>query len=429
LKALIKGMVKERGEVNIHGAKNSILPLVCSSILFNKSSFENVPDIVDLQYLLKILEADLSITSSKYDGILRIDCSKNVSKAAVLSHKHIGSIRYSTLLMGALLGSGVDNVSIPISGGCSSFGDRPIDIHLSGFESLGYSVETTNTFIKIERTNLVDKSVNLNLRFASVGATINLVMAALGRSGDTVISNIAKEPEVSNLIAYLSERTNRISLGNDFVKVYGLSEENIKEDLNEVSWPVMPDRIEAVSYIILGALASGCEINNISGLDLTGVENVLKAMGINYNFNKEKLIVNPSKHSLSTIQIKTGIFPNLNTDYQPLVTMALLFANGESTIIDEIYPKRFAYLTELEDHISADILKFDAGKVIIKGSDKLTFSGNELYAHDLRAGFCMCLISGLFEQDVVIDNFDQVKRGYSNLVKNFETFGIEIQEL
>ena len=86
-------------------------------------------------------------------------------------------------------------------------------------------------------------------------------------------------------------------------------------------------------------------------------------------------------------------------------------------------------MTELEDHISADILKFDAGKVIIKGSEKLSFSGNELYAHDLRAGFCMCLISGLFEQDVVIDNFDQVKRGYSNLVKNFETFGIEIQEL
>jgi len=428
LKALVKGTAQRRGAVNIHGAKNSILPLVCSSILFSNSSFHNVPDIQDLTYLLEILKVDLGIKSFRDSSNLHIRSAGNELHSVVLSHKFIGSIRYSTLLMGALLGSGVESVTIPISGGCSSFGDRPIDIHLSGFEKLGYSVVTSDDSIEITRTPLINTSVNFTLSFASVGATINLVMAALGRSGTTVISNIAMEPEVSNVIEYLCKRTKRISLGDGFVEIYSALSTGINDNRNEINWSVMPDRIEAVSYLILGALSSGCEINNIEGLNLTGVAPLLDEIGIDYYFQKNKIIVNPSKILIKPVDAQTGTFPSLNTDYQPFITVALLFANGISSIADKIYPKRFSYLKELHESASFEILKFEDGKVTIKGSKELTFSGNNLYAHDLRAGFCMCLMASLFEQNVIIENFDQVKRGYSNITENFKSFGVDLTE-
>jgi UDP-N-acetylglucosamine 1-carboxyvinyltransferase len=403
---IIKGGHRLSGDVTIGGAKNSTVALIPASILADTPvQFDMVPNILDVHNLMVILES-MNVSSDFADGILNVDPTKIIESA--LPSKAIKSLRASYYFMGALLGRfGRAKITFP---GGDNIGPRPIDQHIKAFEAMGAQVfnQGDNIIITTGKDGLHGAHIFLDV--VSVGATINTILAAVKASGTTVIRNAAKEPEIIDVVTFLNNMGAKIrGAGTDVIKIDGV--DSLRATNTHI---IIPDRIEAGTYLAMAAAyGNGVMIKNVIPEHLESFVAKVQEMGIKLVINEDSIYV-PKTSEFNNIEIKTTPYPGFATDLQQPITPLLLMANGDSTIIDTIYPKRIKHINELR-RMGANIrYDEDNGTIIVGHTEKLV--GSEIVAGEIRAGASE-MIAGLMAEGItVIDNADNILRGYDNII-------------
>ena len=402
------------GTVSISGAKNSIVALIPGAILTEEEvNISNVPDISDVKALENILKY-LNVDYSKKDDVIKINSKDMLNKE--ITKNMSSKLRASYYFMGSML-SRYKHVEISMPGGCT-IGNRPIDLHLKGFKALGATIVETENKVIIDAEEL--KGNKIYLDFASVGATINIMYAAVMAKGKTIIENAAKEPEIVNVATFLNNMGAKIKgAGTETIKIVGV------EKLHSCFTEVIPDRIEAGTYIILGAaLGDKLKVENIIPQHISTVLEKLEEMGADIEVNDDYVIVS-KVNNLKATSIKTLVYPGFPTDLQQVFASLMCIAKGQSTIKENIYENRFNNLFELIK-MGANI-EVNGNKAIIKGPNNL--SGCEVNATDLRAGAGLVVAALIASGETTINNADYILRGYEHIVKKITSIGGEISLL
>ena len=410
-KIRIDGGYPLTGTIKISGAKNSAVALVPASLLADsKVTIDKVPNISDIKALNEILEY-LGAKVTRQNETMEIDPStvKNIEIPEQISKK----LRASYYFMGALLGK-YKKAEMYFPGGCS-IGARPIDLHLKGFEELGAKVTIEDNKYIIEAEELIGTTIYLD--FASVGATINIMLAATKARGTTIIENAAKEPEIVNVATFLNQMGAKITgAGTSEIKIKGV------EKLKGCYTEVIPDRIEAGTYIIAGALlGENLKIDNIIPGHIESLLSKLKEMKVKMKLEKDSITLSKTT-PLKKVNIQTQVFPGFPTDLQQPITTLLTQCNGTSILEENIYENRFQnveYLNKMGSNI-----KIDNKLLIINGPTKL--EGKEVKATDLRAGACLVLAGLIAEGTTTITEIDHVLRGYENIIQKLTNVGAHI---
>lgn len=414
-KLVINGGKKLSGTVTISGAKNSTVALIPASILADSPvTLEGVPDIQDVHSLIEILN-EMNVKTEFNGSTLHIDPTEIVS--IPMPSGKITSLRASYYFMGALLakfGQGV--VGLP--GGCD-LGPRPIDQHLKGFRALGAIVDNKMGAMHLDTTDegLVGSKIYLDV--VSIGATLNVLLAATKAKGTTIIENVAREPEIIDVANLLNKMGADIrGAGTDTLRIKGV------DTLKGVTHTVIPDRIEAGTYLsIAAAMGEDVLIENVIGEHIESLVAKMREMGVILEVDEESVRVLGIKEQLKPVTIKTQPYPGFATDLQQPVTPLLLKASGESVLIDTIYPKRVNHIPEL-NRMGADI-RVENGTILINGVDKLT--GAEVKASDLRAGACLVNAALMAEGTTEITGVENILRGYANIVEKLTALGADIE--
>ena len=413
-KIIIEGGNTLSGEINIGGAKNSAVALIPAAILCDEEvSLYNVPNISDRDALIDILKY-LNCETKLDKDCLSINLSNLNNK---LIPEALGKkLRASYYFMGALLGK-YKKVEMFFPGGCN-IGSRPIDLHIKGFEMLGAKVKIKGNKYTITAEELVGTRIYLDI--ASVGATINLMLAACKAKGTTIISNAAREPEITNVATFLNNMGAKISgVGTSEIKIEGV------DKLHSAIIDVIPDRIEAGTYAIMGALlGKNLKLNNIIDEHIEALLSKLKDMGVGIKTTKNGIIINKAK-DLMPINIKTLVYPGFPTDLGQPISVLLTQAKGVSLFEETIYENRFGhikYLTKMGATISANV---HAMQAIIIGPTKLV--GQEVVATDLRAGAALIIAGLIAEGTTTITEIDHILRGYDGIVEKLTNVGANIR--
>lgn len=409
---IINGGKKLEGEITISGAKNSAVALIPAAILCDETiTLANVPDISDVDALEDILRHLNAGIERKENGELYISSSSIKNKK--IDKKLAKKLRASYYFMGALLGK-YKKCEMCFPGGCS-IGTRPIDLHLKGFEAMGATVKEDGDNFILEADEL--KGAKIYLDFASVGATINIMLAAVRADGTTIINNAAKEPEIVNVATYLNNMGAKITgAGTKRIKIEGVTY------LHSCFHEVIPDRIEAGTYEIIGAACSDrLKINGIIPEHLEALHNKLREMRVNIIVEDDNAVVIESGN-LKPTKITTEVYPGFPTDLQQVLATLMTQASGESEIHETIWENRFQNLYELKK-MGAKV-KIDGERAYIKGITKL--KGTEVFATDLRAGAGLVVAGLLAEGTTVIDNADLILRGYEGIVDKLRSVGADI---
>ena len=410
-KIKIEGNHTLTGTIRISGAKNSAVALVPASLLAeNTVTIDNIPDISDINALNEILEY-LGAKVKREKEIMEIDPStvKNIA----IPEDHAKKLRASYYFMGALLGK-YKKAEMYFPGGCS-IGARPIDLHLKGFEALGATITTEGDKYIIQADELI--GTNIYLDFASVGATINIMLAATKAKGTTIIENAAKEPEIVNVATFLNQMGAKITgAGTSEIKIIGVKK------LHGCYTEVIPDRIEAGTYVIAGALAGDkLKIDNVIPDHIEALLLKLKEMKADMKVEKDHIIISKTE-KLKKVNVQTQVFPGFPTDLQQPITTLLTQCTGTSILEENIYENRFQNVPYL-DKMGADI-KIDEKLLIINGPTKL--KGTEVEATDLRAGACLVLAGLVAEGTTKITNIKYILRGYENIIEKLTNVGAHI---
>ena len=408
---IIQGGNKLSGNIQISGAKNSAVALIPASILADDIvKIDNIPNISDvdaLDEILKFLGAKVNLEN----GIMTIDPTYIENKS--IPKKISIKLRASYYFMAALLGK-YKKVEMYFPGGCK-IGARPIDQTLKGFKALGAKVEEIDNRFKITANEL--KGGHVYLDMPSVGATINTMLVAVKAKGITIIENAAKEPEIVNVATFLNNMGAKIrGAGTSEIKIIGV--EKLKGCFTEV----IPDRIEAGTYIIAGALLG--ENLKIDGIIPEHVESLtlkLKEMGADIKIGKNNVIINKFKE-LNSVNIKTLGYPGFPTDLQQPLTTLLTQCKGISNLEETIYENRFQNVQYL-NKMGADI-KIVGNKIKVKGPTKL--KGKKVVATDLRAGACLVLAGLVADGKTTIKDIEHVLRGYENIIDKLKSVGAKI---
>lgn len=412
-KLVIEGQHELSGEIKLSGAKNSAVALLPAATLCKKKSvIYNVPDISDIDYLIKIME-HLNCKVENKDGALYID-SSNLENKAIPEELSV-QMRASYYFMGALLAK-FGKVEMYFPGGCN-IGARPIDIHIKGFEQLGAHVEIVKNKYTITAEKLVGNTIYFD--FPSVGATINLMLAATGAEGTTIIENAAMEPEIVNVASFL------INMG---IKVRGAGTKTIEiegcKNADNGAVDVFPDRIECGTYIIIGALlGKDLKIKGIIKEHEEALLLKLREMGIKYHIRGDVMTISKAEN-IKPVNIKTQVFPGFPTDLQQPITTLLTQASGVSKIEETIYENRFKNTYDL-NRMGAITNIVTLKTLEIKGPRKL--SGTNVIATDLRGGASL-LVAGLIAKGTTtIDSCEYILRGYGNLVNKLTAVGAKLE--
>lgn len=412
-KYLVRGGNRLYGEVPISGGKNAAVAILPATVLIRGACrIENVPDIRDVRMLLNILRRLGAEVSDLKDGTVVIDCS-GVSTSVVEDREDVSKMRGSYYFMGALLGRfGKAKVGMP--GGCD-FGSRPIDQHIKGFEALGARVSMAFGEVLLESDGLKGASVYMDIN--SVGATINIMLAAVLAPGQTTIENAAKEPHIVDVANFLNSMGADIKgAGTDVIRIRGV------EGLLGGEYTIIPDQIEAGTFMVAAAATGGrVTIRNIIPKHLDPITAKLKEAGVKVEEVEDSLIV-CREGDLEAIRVKTLPYPGFPTDMQPQITTLLCTARGHSIVTESVYDHRFGYVTELM-RMGANLSV--AGKVCnIDGVGRLM--GTRVRAHDLRAGVAMIIAALCAEGETEISDIEYVERGYENIVDKFRSLGADI---
>ncbi len=416
-KMLIHGGKRLAGEVVIGGAKNSTVALIPAAILSRTPVvLDGVPHIQDVYNLMSIL-GEMNVKSDFTGNVLKIDPTAIVKTD--LPDGKIKSLRASYYFMGAMLGR-FGHAVIGLPGG-DDIGPRPIDQHINGFEALGAQVTDHNGIIEINAPKEGLHGAHIFLEMASVGATINIILAAVTASGQTVIDNAAKEPEIIDLATYLNNMGATIrGAGTETIRITGTPQLAAHN-----AHTIIPDRIEAGTYLSLAAaMGEGIMVRNVITEHLDAFLAKLEEMGVTMEVGEDSIFVYPSGE-LKMVQVKTNTYPGLATDLQQPLTPLMLTAHGEGRVIDTIYPKRTRHVPELEK-MGADIY-VENDQIVIHNSPDL--HGAEVVAEEIRGGACL-MVAGLMAQgDTLISKVDNILRGYDRVVMKLRGLGADVELL
>ena len=414
-KLLVNGGHRLSGEVTIGGAKNSTVALIPASILSDTEViFDSVPNILDVQNLQMILAA-MNVSSDFQNSILKIDPTKIVE--APLPTNAIKSLRASYYFMGALLGR-FHKAVVTFPGG-DNIGPRPIDLHIKGFRALGATVTEEGDTIILEAKGGL-KGANIFFDTVSVGATMNLILAAVRAKGTTILENAAKEPEIIDLVTFLNNMGANIrGAGTDTIRISGV------QSLQSVAaHTTIPDRIEAGTYLSLAAaIGDGVTIKNIIPEHLESFTAKMIESGVRLEVLEDQIFV-PKTEKIKPIVITTAPFPGFATDLQQPISSLLLRAEGESTVIDTIYPKRVRHVAELRK-LGADINSPMEGMVKINNSPNLV--GNEVRAAEIRAGASLLVAALMAEGQTTIEEAHHILRGYDSVEHKLTKLGADVK--
>lgn len=412
-KLIIEGGHSLTGTIKIGGAKNSIVALIPAAMLTDgHCTLYNVPNISDVHLLIEMMKL-LGSEVTYENETLSIDNSH--SHNCPIDTEYASKLRASYYFMGVLL-TKYHHAEISYPGGCS-IGSRPINFHLNGFEKLGAKIEVKNNNEYILNAKEL-KGTDIFLDFASVGATLNLMFAAVKAKGITHIYNAAKEPEIVNIASFLSTMGAKVyGAGTSQITIEGVSK------LGDGIVEVIPDRIEAGTYIIIGSLlGKNLEIEGIIKEHLESVITKLQEIGCNIKIDGTKVIVNKAKH-LKPVNVKTLVYPGFPTDLgQPMSTL-LTQCEGESLFEETIYENRMRHIKYL-NAMGANIKLFDK-QAIISGKTPLT--GRDVEATDLRAGAAMLVAGMIATGTTKIINIEHILRGYEKIVEKLSSVGGKIQ--
>lgn len=411
-KLVIYGCKDISGTIKISGAKNSIVALIPASILTSGVCvITNVPDISDVRILIDMMEELGSIITFENE-VLTIDNSNVQNKK--INEEYAGKLRASYYFMGSLIGK-YHEAEIAYPGGCV-IGSRPINYHIESFKKMGINVKNVADHYIMKTDEL--KGNEFYFDFPSVGATINIMLAAILAKGKTVIYNAAKEPEIANVASFLNSMGAKVfGAGTSTIEIIGV------EELHDGFVEVIPDRIEAGTYIMIGALiGNNLKIENIVEKHLESLLYKLKEAGVKYEINDNSIILSKVEH-LKPVNIKTTVYPGFPTDLgQPMSTF-LTQCEGESLFEETIYENRLRHVPHLNS-MGANIQAFDK-KAIIMGKTPLV--GKKVKATDLRAGASM-LVAGLIATGTTeIQNIEHLLRGYERIVEKLESVGVNIK--
>ncbi len=410
---IVKGKNKLEGTIKVSGAKNAALPVIMASLLGRGASVLcDIPDLKDVNNIIKILTA-LGAETEYKDNKLWVDTSQ-VDKLTVppqLAEK----LRASYYALGALLGRyGKAVTTLP--GGCE-IGNRPIDLHLKGFKALGAEVKQTQELVEVKADKLTGAEIYLD--YPSVGATMNLMMAAVMAEGETRIENPAKEPEIVDLANYLSVMGAKIKgAGTDMITIQGVDELAGRE------YTIIPDRIETGTYI-LGAVVtnSNLYVDNVLVEHVNSLLAKLREMGVKFKEDVTGVEVVPTEN-LQAVNVKTLPYPGFPTDLQPQFITLLTQAAEEGKVVETVFEDRFSHVEELKK-MGAEIEVTD-NQAVVKQSQ---LQGAEVTAHDLRAGASLILAGLAAEGKTVISDIYHVKRGYEDITDKLSRIGADIKEI
>ena len=407
----IEGKHKLKGKVKINGAKNATVALIPALVLADEPVvLQGVPDISDVSVLAEIL-CHLGVEVTISGDEFRIDPSKMENKE--VPQNLASKLRASYYFMGSLLGK-YKEVKMKMPGGCY-LGPRPINLHIKGFELLGVKNNDDYDGYHLYAAELIGNKIYLD--FASVGATINIILAATKASGTTIIENAAKEPEIIDVCNLLNKMGAQIKgAGTDEITIVGV------DYLHSCIHEIIPDRIEAGTYLIIAAAAGEeVEIENVIPQHLDSLTSKLFEMGANLEILDDSIIVREAT-DLKGVDISTQVYPGFATDLQQPLTALLTQAQGVSKITDTIYPERFKHTFEL-NKMGANLTNA-ANTAIVEAPTPL--KGSQVSATDLRCGAAM-IVAGLIATGVTeIDNVYHIDRGYANIDENLANLGAKI---
>ena len=414
----IVGGAPLQGEVTISGAKNAAVAILPAALLVSGTCrIENVPDISDVRILVDILRDLGAKIEYEERNILVID-STNITG----THPNpalVRKMRASYYLMGVLLGRfGHADVALP--GGCN-FASRPIDQHIKGFLALGADVEETEDYVLLQPGEDGLRGAKIMLDMASVGATANIMMAAVLLPGQTVIENAAKEPHIVDLANFLNTMGAHISgAGTDTVKIRGV------ESLRGGNYAIIPDQIEAGTYMAAAAATGGnVLVRNVIPKHMDRITTKLQEMGAKITEYDDAIRVQVNKR-LRCTTVKTRPYPGFPTDMQAQLCVCMVLANGISRLTESVYETRFfGYCTEL-GNMGADI-QIDGKTAIVTGTEKLR--GATVCAHDLRAGAALIIAGLAAEGTTKVENIHFIERGYENIIEKLQNLGANIKRV
>ena len=410
---IVDGGAELRGEVSISGAKNAALPVVVATLMGEgESVIFDVPGLRDVNNLIKILEslgAEVEYENNRLqvnsDAVNRFEAPYSLAR----------QMRASYYTLGALLAR-YGEAATTLPGGCE-IGNRPIDLHLKGFKALGAEVNIEHGVVEVKADKLTGDKIYLD--YPSVGATMNIMMAASMAEGRTIIENSAREPEIVDLANYLNVMGADIKgAGTDVIRINGV------EKLTGSEYTIIPDRIETGTYMMAAAITGGdVYVNNVLVEHVKPLIAKLKEMGVEIEEDVDGVRVN-APENLKPVDIKTLPYPGFPTDMQSQMMALLTKAEGTSIVIETVFENRFGHVDELK-RMGAD-LKIDGKAVIV---EKAELSGAKVTATDLRAGAALILAGLVAEGETKINDIYHIKRGYEDVTEKFRKLGAKIKEV
>ena len=412
----IKGKTPLNGVIRVSGAKNAALPIIIATLVSKgEYTLKNVPNLRDIRILMKLLE-DLGMETQKLDDST-YKIVNNGFKRNEASYEIVKQMRASFLVMGPMIANLEESV-VSLPGGCA-IGSRPVDLHIKGFEALGAEITRVHGYIHAKSDKL--KGAEIPLGFPSVGATQNLMMAAVKIPGKTVISNAAREPEIVDLGNFLNKMGAKITgLGTPNIEIEGV------EELHGVEYSIMPDRIEAGTYVIASLITEGdLKIENANLDDLGVFKSELESMGVKFEQEGNILSVIGNLKELKPSKIRTMPHPGFPTDMQPQMMLLQTLVNGSSSMEETVFENRFMHVPEF-NRMGADII-IRHGVAMINGG--LSLTGAEVMSSDLRAGAALVLAGLSADGETTLNRVYHIDRGYDKLEEKLNGVGADIRRV
>ncbi|MDD5456722.1 MAG: UDP-N-acetylglucosamine 1-carboxyvinyltransferase [Candidatus Margulisbacteria bacterium] len=414
-KITIQGPTVLKGDVRINGSKNAALPILIATVLLDgESQISNVPNLTDIITTIRLLRS-LGLKAEFTNNLVRVWGAADVRHVA--PYELITNMRASFLVAGPILAR-AGFAKVPYPGGCS-IGSRPVDIHLKGFEAFGVDIRVEHGFV-ILKSDKEMAGAKFNMDFPSVGATENLMMFASLAKGTTILKNVAREPEIVDLADFLNKAGADITgAGTDTIKIKGV------EKLKGIEYSVIPDRIEAATFLLAAAITRGdVVLKKVKVEHIHDILQVMEKIGVNIQIiDNETVRVKTNGQKLKAVNVKTEPYPGFSTDMQPLL-MAFLTTldDTKSTITETIFENRFMHVMEM-NRMGANI-EIDGKKAIIHGINKL--SGTSVKGMDLRGGAALLIAALAAEGETTLYNVQHILRGYENITEKLIGLGASI---
>lgn len=417
-KIVIKGGNKLTGEVKVEGAKNAVLPILTASLLASDkpSKLVNVPALSDVETINNVLTTlNADVTYKKDENAVVVDATKTLNEEA--PYEYVSKMRASILVMGPLLAR-LGHAIVALPGGCA-IGSRPIEQHIKGFEALGAEIHLENGNIYANAKDGL-KGTSIHLDFPSVGATQNIIMAASLAKGKTLIENAAKEPEIVDLANYINEMGGRITgAGTDTITINGV------ESLHGVEHAIIPDRIEAGTLLIAGAITRGdIFVRGAIKEHMASLVYKLEEMGVELEYQEDGIRVR-AEGDLQPVDIKTLPHPGFPTDMQSQMMALLLTANGHKVVTETVFENRFMHVAEFK-RMNANI-NVEGRSVKLEGKSQL--QGAQVKATDLRAAAALILAGLVADGKTSVTELTHLDRGYVDLHGKLKQLGADIERI